>query len=409
MNKSVLNKSFLFATILLFLCTSLFAQQLKDVIVVDIPLNCSKSAAIEKLKLKEFELRERKEDNGIKTLRYVRGGGYYGAKAMVVLTEENKKITRICWGCSSIDAIQLELEEELELSPYYSIPEEQSEILFYHWKGKTIMLEHMDESFISSLQQAVGLIGAFGDYGLVNGNDVNDVKDMMRFPHSITILSNEDAGRMVQQHKNQIMQRELEEIEKEQQQRQRIERQKKAAEQQKRIHDSIQRENQRRQDSIRQENQRKMDSINLEKQRKESLRQERNKELFQACRFLFDSNEEYELCVVKKNDLVEQEIKGRVVKKMQSVYPLVLSGKELRKEKQSGRNELMQICNMSAQLNNLKSQCDNEEIETVNHICDYTESKLGDFVLGRSALNKAYKKTSNKSYSSFLLSYMNDK
>lgn len=398
MNKMVLNKNILFVVSLLFLCTSLFAQQLKDVIVVDIPLNCSKTVAVEKLKQKEFELRERKEDNGIKSLRYVRGGGYYGPNAMVILTEENKKITRTCWGCSNIDAIQLELEEEFDLSPYYSISEEQSEILFYHWKGKTIMLEHMDESFISSLQQAVGLIGAFGDYGLVNGNDVNDVKDMMRFPHSITILSNEDAGRMVQQHKNQIMQRELEEMEKEQQQRQRIERQKEAAEQQKRIHDSIQRENQRRQDSIRQEN-----------QRKEALRQKRNKELFQVCKFLFDCNEEYELCVVKKNELVERDIKGRVVKKLQYIYPLVLNGKELRKEKQPGRNELIQICNMCAQLNIVKSQCDNEEIEIISHICDYAESKLGDFVSGQSALNKAYKKTSNKSYSSFLLSYMNDK
>lgn len=143
--------------------------------------------------------------------------------------------------------------------------------------------------------------------------------------------------------------------------------------------------------------------------KKESLRQERNKELLQVCKFLFDSNEEYELCVVKKNDIAEQDIKGRVVKKLQYIYPLVLNGKELRKEKQPGRNELIQICNMCAQLNNVKSQCDNEEIEIISHICDYAESKLGDFVSGRSALNKAYKKTSNKSYSSFLLSYMNDK
>ena len=155
--------------------------------------------------------------------------------------------------------------------------------------------------------------------------------------------------------------------------------------------------------------QREMDSINLENQRKEALRQKRNKELFQVCKFLFDSNEEYELCVVKKNDIAEQDIKGRVVKKLQYIYPLVLNGKELRKEKQLGRNELIQICNMCAQLNSLKSQCDNEEIEIINHICDYTESKLGDFVFGRSALNTAYKKASNKSYSSFLLSYMNDK
>lgn len=164
-----------------------------------------------------------------------------------------------------------------------------------------------------------------------------------------------------------------------------------------------------RRDSIQLVNQRKNDSINLEKQRKESLRQERNKELFQVCKFLFDSDEEYESSVVKKNDLVEQDIKGHVVKKLQYIYPLVLNGKELRKEKQPGRNELVQICNMCAQLNIVKSQCDNEEIEIISHICDYAESKLGDFVSGRSALNKAYKKTSNKSYSSFLLSYMNDK
>ncbi len=173
--------------------------------------------------------------------------------------------------------------------------------------------------------------------------------------------------------------------------------------------DSIQLVNQRRSDSLRLVTQRKNDSINLENQRKEALRQKRNKELFQVCKFLFDSNEEYELCVVKKNELVERDIKGRVVKKLQSAYSIILSGKELRKEKQPGRNELIQICNMCAQLNNVKSQCDNEEIEIISHICDYTESKLGDFVSGRSALNKAYKKTTNKSYSSFLLSYMNDK
>lgn len=177
---------------------------------------------------------------------------------------------------------------------------------------------------------------------------------------------------------------------------------------QKRKDSIVQIENQRR-EAIQLAKQRKTDSINLENQRKESLRQERNKELFQVCKFLFDSNEEYELCVVKKNDIAEQDIKGRVVKKLQYIYPLVLNGKELRKEKQLGRNELIQICNMCAQLNSLKSQCDNEEIEIINHICDYTESKLGDFVSGRSALNKAYKKASNKNYSSFLLSYMNDK
>ena len=405
----LLNKRLFSIVCLLALSTSLFSQQLKNVIIVDIPLNSTKTTAIEKLKQKGFELRERNENGDSKTLRYVKGDGFYGASAMVTLTEKNKRITEICWGCRNIDAVQLELEEELDLSPYYSIIDEHTNLLFYHWKGKTLKLDRTSEKDLAGLKAAMGLLSEFGDYGLVNSNDVNDVNDMLNFPHSITILSDKDADVIVQQHKDYLIQNVLKELDEEEQQMRRIENQKKVAAQQKRIHDSIQRENKRKQDSIQTENQRRNDSIKLEEQRQEMKRQERLIEILHPCRFLFNSDETFASCITKKNDELEKEVMGLIANKLRYIYPLVLNGKELRKEKQPGRSELIQICNMSVQLNNLKSQCDIMEIEIITHVCDYTESKLGDFVSGRDALSKAYKKTTTTSYSSFLLSYMNDK
>lgn len=409
MKKVFLNKRLFLIVFLLLLEASLFSQQLKDVILVDIPLNSAKTTAIEKLKQNGFELKERKENGDAKMLRYVRGGGFYGANAMVTLTEQNKKITEICWGCKNINAVQLELEEELDLSPYYSISGENAERLFYHWKGKTLLLERVDQAFIASIEQAVELVGVFGDYGLVNSDDVKDVNDIVRFPHSVIILSNENAGKMVQQHKDQIIQQTLKELAEEEQQRQRIERQKQIEEQQKRVHDSIQRENQRRLDSIQKENQRKMDSIRAEEQRQEKLRQERKREMLQPCKFLFNSDEEFVSCVMKENEAIEKEITSLIVKPLQVVYVGVANGKELRKESQAGRTELIQICEMCSQLKEMRTHYDGPEGEIVDYIYNYTEGKLGDFVLGRSALNKAYKKTPNSDYSSFLLSYMNGK
>lgn len=180
-------------------------------------------------------------------------------------------------------------------------------------------------------------------------------------------------------------------------------------ENQKRVHDSIQRENQRRIDSIHKENLRRMDSIREEEQKQEKLRQERKREMLQPCKFLFNSDEEFVSCVMKENEAIEKEITSLIVKPLQVVYVGVANGKELRKESQAGRTELIQICEMCSQLKEMRTHYDGPEGEIVDHIYDYTESKLGDFVLGRSVLNKAYKKTSNSDYSSFLLSYMNGK
>lgn len=172
----------------------------------------------------------------------------------------------------------------------------------------------------------------------------------------------------------------------------------KLQEKQTRMHDSIQRDYQRR-----------MDSVKLEKQKQERLRQERQKEMLLPCRFLFSSNGAFESCVVKQNVIAEKEIMGLIVKKIQFVYSQTVNGKEIRKPDNPARNELIQICNMCIQLKNMRTEHNGPNGEIVEHIYNYTESKLGEFVIGRSTLNKAYKKSPNKEYSLFLLSYMNGK
>ena len=178
-----------------------------------------------------------------------------------------------------------------------------------------------------------------------------------------------------------------------------------------RINDSIRQEKQKRiYDSIHRENQRRMDSIKLENQRQEKIRQERLYEMLQPCKFLFSSDEVFAFCTLKQNDVAEKEVKSLIVKKLQQVYSEIINGKELRKEKQAGKNELIQICDMCIQLKNLRTQQDaSDEKIIVEHIYTYTESILGDFVTVRPILNKAYQKSQHKEYSAFLLSYMNDK
>ena len=399
MNKVLLNVRLLLVICSLFISTSLFSQQLKDVIIVDIPLNCSKATAVEKLKQKGFELKEREENGDRKMLRYVKRGGFYGANSMVTLVEKSKKITEIKWGCSNINPIRLELEEELDITPYYAISGKGVEFLFYHWKGKTIKLEQTDQAVISLTQQAVGGLAAeFGAYGLVSDDEMNDLNDILQFPHSIIILSDEDAQKTVQQHKNSIYQEELKELRKEQQRLEREEKQRRMEEQQKRIQDSIERENQRRQDSIK-----------MEKQNQERLRQKKLNEMLQMCKFLFNSDDAFESCAIKENGDIEREIKSLIVKRLQFIYAEITSGKELQKSGQAGKDDLIQICEMCVQLKNLTKQYDDTGKEIIENLYNYTERLLGDFVSGRSALNKAYKKTSGTTYSEFLLSYMNGK
>ncbi|MBR1514584.1 MAG: energy transducer TonB [Bacteroidales bacterium] len=208
-----MGKRLLLAICSLFLVISAFSQQLKDVIVVDIPLNCSKTSAVEKLKQKGFELKEREEKGDRKTLRYVKSGGYYGPTAMVTLVEKDKRIVEIRWGCSNINQIRLELEEELDISPYYTIRGKDVEFLFYHWKGKTIKLEQTDEATIQAIG---GLALEFVASGW--SDDTQDLNDFLKFPHDIVILSDEDAQKMVQQYKIESM-KEQQRLEREEQQR----------------------------------------------------------------------------------------------------------------------------------------------------------------------------------------------
>lgn len=200
-----MGKRLLLAICSLFLVTSVFPQQLKNVIIVDIPLNSSKASAIEKLKQKGFELKERSEKGEQKELMYVRGGGFYSADAMVTLTEKDKMITKISWGCSNIEPIQLELEEEMDLSPFYIIIGEHAETRFYHWKGKTIELVKTDPTFLAITRQTAGeMMGALGAYGLVSDQEMNHISDLLKFPHGVTFLSNEDAEKRIQEHQQRL-------------------------------------------------------------------------------------------------------------------------------------------------------------------------------------------------------------
>ena len=97
------------------------------------------------------------------------------------------------------------------------------------------------------------------------------------------------------------------------------------------------------------------------------------------------------------------------LKKIQQVSSLVISGKELKKEDNPVRTEIMQVCDMCIQLNSLKLQYDFEEQETITRIYNYTENALQSFVSGRNFLNRAYQKSQRKEYSVFLLSYINNR
>ena len=146
--------------------------------------------------------------------------------------------------------------------------------------------------------------------------------------------------------------------------------------------------------------------LELEWQREDSIKSVTK---YLPCKFLFNSDEAFSNCVSKEIGVAEKEVIGLIVKRIQYISSLVNSGKELIKEDNLAKAEMTQICDMCIQLNSLKCQYDMEEKETIESIYNYTESALESFISGRSALSRAYKRNSNMSYSSFLLSYMNDK
>lgn len=169
-------------------------------------------------------------------------------------------------------------------------------------------------------------------------------------------------------------------------------------------------EEQRIQDSI----QKAEDSVFLELQKEaerfmQEVKKSQNlKKKYMPCRFLFDSEEDFVSCISKDNIDVEKEMCQLIVKQMQYVSSVILSGKELRKANQAGKSELLQICDMCIQLKSSMSQYDTSEKESLEYIYNYTESVLEGFVTGRSVLNKAYRETSNTNYSLFLSSFIND-
>ena len=170
-------------------------------------------------------------------------------------------------------------------------------------------------------------------------------------------------------------------------------------------------EEQRQQDSIQRRNdslKKKEDQRIAEQFAQETQRQTKMRELCMPCKFLFDSEKAFASCVSEDLVSAEREIKGLIVKKMQFVSSAVLSRKELRDKNHMGRADLLKICDMCSQMKNVKARYSGAEKDFIEHINNYTENILRDFVSGRSDLNRAYKKSSNTDYSSFLSSYAND-
>lgn len=206
MTKTVcLAQRLLVVVCLLIISASSFSQQLSDVIRVDIPLNSTKTAAIEKLKQKGFKLTQRNEDGDSKTFLYIKGGGFYGPSFTMAFTEKNNKVIEISWECNRIDNFRLELEEEINLSAFHSIEEEFIEVYFYHWKGKTLMLVEKSrfpiffdkpELLENSIARAVL-------------NDMLKTPQMLCLDH-VTIISDEYASKIIQKYKEKIIEETME-------------------------------------------------------------------------------------------------------------------------------------------------------------------------------------------------------
>lgn len=169
--------------------------------------------------------------------------------------------------------------------------------------------------------------------------------------------------------------------------------QKRLAEEQRRIA-----EKQRIQDSI----QRQTELIIAQ----ENQRQAKLRELLLPFRFLFDSEEAFVSCVSSNLDVAEKEITQLIIKRMQYVSSVVISGKELQDTNHAGKKELLQICDMCIIMKGKMSQYKGTEKEFVERIFNFSENILGDFVSGRSILKRAYKKSPNSDYSVFLSAFI---
>ena len=157
------------------------------------------------------------------------------------------------------------------------------------------------------------------------------------------------------------------------------------------------------------EEQRTQDSIQRQAEliiAQENQRQAKLQEILLPFRFLFDSEEAFVSCVSSNLDVAEKEITQLIIKRMQYVSSVVISGKELQDTNHAGKKELLQICDMCIIMKGKMSQYKGTEKEFVERIFNFSENILGDFVSGRSILKRAYKKSPNSDYSVFLSAFI---
>ena len=129
-------------------------------------------------------------------------------------------------------------------------------------------------------------------------------------------------------------------------------------------------------------------------------RQNKLKEDYIWCRFLFATEQDYFSCIIQDSlRVAENNIKTLLDQKFDIITNSVVDGKELHNEKNNSRTDLLNICYL----------CQEMRFST---IARYAESKLKDFIAERETLNNAYNKAKTKDpylkCSEFLISYMND-
>lgn len=339
----------------------MFSQRLDNIISVNIPLNTTKENAIDKLKRADFKIEDSKQFREYKVLTYSRYASFKHSEAHVDLYVKDGIVPIIIWYCNSLDEVLLEFEEESDMNPYYTINDKNEDLYYYHWKGNTLVLGRTNEGALM-LMKALMYDSDLGTLAMLS-SDSQKINNLMDYPHYVKITSNAIANQEIQAYRQLLLEQEEES--------------RRQAEEQRML-----KAEQRRQDSIKQV------------ERMERMAQERIASLkrsYSSCRFLFDSEEAFESCIVNGLE-VDNKIIELLGKKINEISLNVKTGRELRKRNQSSR-DIWYICHISVPGQNISTN---------------RENMLKEFVSERRVLNREYEKSKifHNTYTSFLKSYI---
>ena len=264
-----------------------------------------------------------------------------------------------------ISLICLELEEEYNLKPYHHT-EYRSEYVdvdwyYYYYKGNTLIVKTTDDDRLFFRRNRY-------------------VID----PHTLTIISNTDAASHIEETENMAKQEKEKTLQKEQQEK----------EQKRREHEQVER-------ILKNAAKRRREADSIAHVADSIAHVEELKSSYSECRFLFETDEEYVSCIIRKHQTeIDSEIKELILQKLNKISSIVVKGKELYK----GNNgiDIKSLCNICT--------CSNKYTQS---IANYTENELEKFISERKALSRAYDKAKKKDpfmkCYKFLVLYIDDK